>query len=1048
LNDLFSKSKGGKQTKSCSDCLASRSLKRETKKTEPVERSSNDRKITLTERVNKDVLNYILKNNEILEIGSSFVGGELISGKAQMSLLLGYYESLNSQGEHKVKYSQRASSGRYYGKCNLQLQNISRKIRHSICKDTMVDIDMSNAHPTLLRWYCNTNGIDCSGLNYYIDNRNLCLSDLIILRDQSKDEVKRDLLAIINGREKSVNELIASPVWYNQFYSNMRLIISEVSVKEPVLYDRAKLSKQNQSNGNFNIGGTCINYLMQSLENKALMTAYDTCTSRNVQVSALVYDGLMIYRNDHNQGDIEALLAQITIDVSSCFFGGIDIQWLEKPMLEGIDIPINLSPVDLGSLKSQDPALDFLFDMRETQYVRIDNVSTDESPNFVQDLVWDDNFPILAIKSVMGSGKTSSICRWISENNPKRVLVLSPRISFAKSVCHEYNEKITGDDQVDFRCYTDINKKSRGKYDRLILSMESLHSIEFEETRPFDLLVIDECQANLSSHTNTKTNGKNFSANTDTLHRLMQNTAKIVMCDAFLNRKTIQFLSDQELPTKLLNYQMEMQPRDATVICNKCLDTLYPLIESGLGEGKRSYVFVSSASRCKIWANNLRTKYPDKKIIDYTQGEGKNILNVREEWGDAHCILTTSTITVGINFDIKDYFHNCYISISSRACNTVVDIFQSHYRVRHLIDNQIFLHISDNAWNKPSTDEAVLTQNLKWFETNQIEMYTMFEKAPDYLIKLLALNQLEINLSASLLTGSVYAFLEACNYTIHTRESLDDDIDLDVDIADDTVLFSDIIIISRSEFVELQIKKSKGIFLTLVEKERFNKFLFIDFFTDGDTKNWRCDESDQLMWTAWNKFKKTKMSNIKNEKLVRENITTIEELYRKQFDVNCFAVMSNNSIRKVVEMTNICSHLGLDNSQSVGSVISSETMSKYFDIIRNDHYTLRKVFDLTDCRDNKNIMNEKNCLDLVNSIAKCFGFVKILKTRSRTVLNGERIEGGESYVISPHRDGIPDGDHLGKFIYEGVSFSTPVESTPSNNTTMITSNHYGSKPPM
>ena len=58
---------------------------------------------------------------------------------------------------------------------DLSLQNISRKIRHTIAKEYYFDVDIKNAHPTLLEWYCEQKGLKHTSLSDYIDNRDAYL---------------------------------------------------------------------------------------------------------------------------------------------------------------------------------------------------------------------------------------------------------------------------------------------------------------------------------------------------------------------------------------------------------------------------------------------------------------------------------------------------------------------------------------------------------------------------------------------------------------------------------------------------------------------------------------------------------------------------------------------------------------------------------------------------------------------------------------------------------------------------------------------------------
>ena len=68
------------------------------------------------------------------------------------------------------------------------LQNMSRKIRHTLCKDTMTDIDLKNEHPTLLAAYCHQNNMPCKVLDTYVNDRENLLSKYMKTENLTADE--------------------------------------------------------------------------------------------------------------------------------------------------------------------------------------------------------------------------------------------------------------------------------------------------------------------------------------------------------------------------------------------------------------------------------------------------------------------------------------------------------------------------------------------------------------------------------------------------------------------------------------------------------------------------------------------------------------------------------------------------------------------------------------------------------------------------------------------------------------------------------------------
>ena len=237
---------------------------------------------------------------------------------------------LNQNGERPMSYRQRHGFGRYWTAEKLGIQNMSRKIRHTICKDSMFDIDMKNAHPTLLSWYCHKHGINCAALDAYIKHRDSMLQDLMKNRGITRDEAKKILLAIMNGKQENLQP--DDPRWFIDYYTGMRSIINAVVQLNPEMYEHAQKTKHT----NYNLEGSTINHILCRLENKALMAAFDYLNGKGIEVASLVFDGLMIYKN--NVSDIAGILKGCSSSVGHVL-EGCGIEFTLKEMDEGYDIP-------------------------------------------------------------------------------------------------------------------------------------------------------------------------------------------------------------------------------------------------------------------------------------------------------------------------------------------------------------------------------------------------------------------------------------------------------------------------------------------------------------------------------------------------------------------------------------------------------------------------------------------------------------------------------------------------------------------------------------
>ena len=117
---------------------------------------------------------------------------------------------------------------------------------------------------------------------------------------QTRDEAKKELLATINGREQKVDFLKRVPEWFTGFYHEMEKISQRIGEIKPIYKEMALQSTKDRAYQN--ISGSTTNHLMCDLENQALMIMPDTLIDdnkdNNVEVTAHVFDGLLIYKED------------------------------------------------------------------------------------------------------------------------------------------------------------------------------------------------------------------------------------------------------------------------------------------------------------------------------------------------------------------------------------------------------------------------------------------------------------------------------------------------------------------------------------------------------------------------------------------------------------------------------------------------------------------------------------------------------------------------------------------------------------------------------
>jgi len=1003
--------------KSCNRCRERDAAKRKSTRKEKKEgivyktdRFEDKLDISLNETVDKNKLAYIIENIDKYDIGECYVNGKKVGGNAQKTILIKYLNGMNGYGKCMVNYKQRNGFGRYWVSSTIGIQNLSKKVRHTICEETMIDIDMKNAHPVLLSSYCEKNGIPCDGLNYYIENRDECLKELVSVTIMNKDEAKQEMLAILNGGAlRNSAEVAKYPVWFQNYYNGARLIIEKVSVLEPRMYQLASESKKRNKKEGYNVGGTCLNYVMCCLENKALMIMYKELTDGGAVVSSLVFDGLMVYKSELVNRNIDSLLLKCEQTILKVM--GCKIEILVKPMKHALDMSdmgdykAGLSPVVDSTLT------DKLFDMPHSDYIRTVDVGAEVE--YVKDLEFPIGYNCIAIKSSLGSGKTTSICRYIKDNDVKRVLVLSPRQSFASSITHEYNTKIGG---VEFANYMNIDKKKMGDYDRLVCSMESLHYIINDVAeKPFDLLVVDESQANLTSHVCCATNFSHHTDNVEVFHLLLRKSKQMVFADAFLGAITTEFLSKAEVNTYVYNYKRKMKPRKAIEVVGDDPDILLPHILASLSSGKKVFVYVSSKKRLNKWVKTIRRDIPEKKIKSYISGEGGKIKNVREEWSGVDIVLTTSTITVGINYDIKDVFNTVYINASAMAGNLVSDIFQSHYRIRHLIDDTVYFHLNETTNEGGTLDYEEIVQVLDDNDKRLVAEDHFYIWSPSEIKVVVALNILEQRLSRRELRATFFRYLNECGYSIEVEGGITNDVEIDDEEEEEEFTWAQIPLLGDGDYKDLTKRIQAGEKITTLEKMSLKKYNFAWIFTGGiNIDQWITGDDVEGIWEGYVGGLKEVVVSLKHLTSILLGNTSYAQLSEKSARVcNIPALASRKILNRIPSCLGIIAALGVESFVDSETVIEHSRINAIHDEIKADYGGYAKKNDIKDRRKNKDFVREKDSISLVNNILTKNASTKLaaIGNRRERVGNGERVATSQRdyKIVANDKKGISEG---------------------------------------
>jgi hypothetical protein len=229
----------------------------------------------------------------------------------------------------------------------LGLFNIRRELRQTLCKDYLIDLDIDNAHPSILLQICNMYNEDADKLEEYVDNRDKKLKQVMEDYKCSRDEAKTLFIILLYfgsfdtwvssnkiGHTEDGEFIEYKP---NKFCEKFKKELGEIGHgimeknKEIVEF----VEKRKGEKG-YNKVGSVVSFYLQEIENRILETMYTYCVKNKYivnNVCVLCADGLMIEKDRYKP----SLLKEFSKVVKDKF--GFDLNFSVKEMKQDyIDI--------------------------------------------------------------------------------------------------------------------------------------------------------------------------------------------------------------------------------------------------------------------------------------------------------------------------------------------------------------------------------------------------------------------------------------------------------------------------------------------------------------------------------------------------------------------------------------------------------------------------------------------------------------------------------------------------------------------------------------
>lgn len=845
--------------------------------------------------------------------------------------------------------------GRLFGANSLQ--GVNRIIRHTLCKDLCIDIDIVNAHNVFLQHYCEKNSIDYECLLFYNQNRNELLRELMEVYQIDRDEAKKICLSIINGGGQKWFKIngITPPEWLLSFQKQIKIIHKKIAKLEPERFEKSKVDNKD------NPYGTCLNTILCEMENFVLSFMIEYCNLKNIKISTLCFDGILIEKCKLNIEEMENFVKN---------HSKINIQLVIKDMNEAIsiDVPSNF---------------------------------TKSNEEYVNPTVFHSTEKVIIVKAGLGTGKTTACIQYINDtkNYYDKIIVYTPRITYAQSIFDRLNKETVYDDWVLYNDKTtsySIDKK------RVIIQCESLHRLEnifYENT----LIIIDEMEAFLTSITSTKTHKKNHEHNLETFENLM-NSKKIICLDAFISEKTLNVFKNLELPFFYIHYTKKLKERQFIHITAEkdkdVFDEWMKYIINEINNEKNMYLFFSSLKKLDYFRLYIDKHLPHIKYLYYSSTHKESLENVNKRWSEVNLILTTSTISVGVNYDVKNHFHSIGIYASATSQNLVRDIFQSAYRIRHLTDDLLIFGLDNAHYGKNLPTSVVeIKKTLDDQISLQIQLYESvhLKKHPNtssfkWLKELFINNILEFNNSVMNLESEFYEYLDICNYV-----ECDVMNNVQIDLLDDNEIKQTVYKYDEIPSISVDVMKQlrKQSIKSELEKLQLEKFFFQQSVQEMENI-----EDEKCLWIIYCDYGRGKFKNLRYEKQFVNETLNLSSVIDTTLPIIASKLgIQLNTIKK------ISSWYGLKHSQEIEKVIPHDKLKTLIPLFEENIKEIYTAFELRETRAKKDEWSIAKIIRITNMVLGKWGYTKLSKTARKRNRSPGCVLDVSDYVVEK------DGNH-------------------------------------
>jgi hypothetical protein len=509
-----------------------------------------------------------------------------------------------------------------------------------------------------------------------------------------------------------------------------------------------------------------------------------------------------------------------------------------------------------------------------------------------------------------------------------RVLFVSGRKSFTNFAMGELKEQ-----GIAFETYSEHQGERLAAIDRLFIQVESLWKLA-DGFKSYDLVIVDESETITHQLHSIETNRDNMIDNHIIFERVVASAKKVIVADAFISDRSFSFIKELRNPERTVYINNKHQPYKRTAIELQPNGGDARVPNTGLFvmrimdaiKAKRRIVIVWTSKRKGLAfekdylepmrAAGLRWKFYHG---DSTKAERADLANVSEAWGSLDVLMYSTSISVGISYDVPEeakQFDEAFLWAAA-ASATPRDIAQSLLRCRKLKANRL-TYVIDGRCMPPMVRGLDLLREYVIEKKKRIQTdhpVIQWKTAPQWAEDNYLYNENESRVSKAEYGDVLRFYLRWCGYTVKKEGGEAKDFNI-TNI--DGAAFDEIDVIDRWQAEEIKGKMQRDE-AEPAERLAYKKYKFLSALKAESHDNGEAEE-------IWNDY----MENITDERhfwnMVREKHTTTDATAKVEAEKR-YLTMAAHHIEARTTLDKVLKLLSMTHTQEA-KVIAGEDFQK------------------------------------------------------------------------------------------------------------------------